>query len=55
MREKRSGEELVERSEMASKRVKLRYLDSVLRSEGIYYVNFDFICFRWVIRCSNLE
>ncbi|CBI25355.3 unnamed protein product, partial [Vitis vinifera] len=35
MREKRSGEELGERSEMARKRVKMRDLDSVLRSEDI--------------------
>lgn len=55
MREKRSGEELGERSEMARKRVKMRDLDSVLRSEGKYFENFNLFCLCWVIKFRNLE
>ena len=54
MREKRRGEELEERPEIDRKRVKMRDLDSVLRSEGKYFANFSFFCLCWVIGCCNL-
>ena len=54
MREKRRGDELEERSEIDRKRVKMRDLDSVLRSEGKYFENFSFFCSCWVIGCCNL-